>query len=65
MTIDEIKQALHKADLTLRPNILVNRDKHFIANDNIFSLGDIKSAVQLLHIYQRLFIFNQKSHKGA
>ncbi len=22
MTIDEIKQALHKADLTLRPNIL-------------------------------------------
>lgn len=42
-----------------------NRDKHFIVNDNIFALGDIKSAVQLLRIYQRLFIFNQASNKGA
>lgn len=33
--------------------------------DNVETLPDIKSAVQLLRIYKRLFIFNQESNKGA
>jgi hypothetical protein len=39
--------------------------KHSIISDNLEALRDIKSAVQLLRIYQRLFIFNQASNKGA
>lgn len=39
--------------------------KHSISIDNVEALRDIKSAVQLLLIYKRLFIFNQKNNEGA
>ena len=39
--------------------------KYSISIGNLEALRDIKSAFKLLHIYQRSFISNQKSHKGA
>lgn len=39
--------------------------KHSISIGDLEALRDIKSAFKLLHIYQRSFISNQKSHKGA
>lgn len=38
---------------------------HSINIDTLEALRDIKSATELLHIYKRSLISNQKNNKGA